>query len=71
MKRINVNLYNMKTLKRITVQLLCMGLLFGATSCVVFSKHDNGKHKGWVKNSNNPHHPNSTNPGKSKGNSKK
>jgi hypothetical protein len=30
-------------------------------------KHDNGNHKGWYKNNNNPHHPNSTNPGKVKG----
>jgi hypothetical protein len=45
-------------------------LLMSQTSCMVFYKKDNGKHKGWYKNSNNPHHPNSTNPGKSKGNSK-
>ncbi len=27
---------------------------------------DNGKHKGWYKNTNNPHHPNTTNPGHTK-----
>lgn len=31
------------------------------SSCKV--RHDNGKHKGWFKNSKNPHHPASTNPG--------
>ncbi|MCJ8167299.1 hypothetical protein MKJ04_20835 [Pontibacter sp. E15-1] len=29
-------------------------------------RKDNGKHKGWHKNSNNPHHPNTTNPGHTK-----
>jgi hypothetical protein len=29
-------------------------------------KKDNGKHKGWTKNTNNPHHPASTNPGQKK-----
>ena len=45
---------------------LSFSLLFGATSCVVVYKTDNGKHKGWYKNRNNPHHPNSTNPGHTK-----
>ncbi len=27
---------------------------------------DNGKHKGWTKNTNNPHHPQTTNPGHTK-----
>ncbi|WP_439880292.1 hypothetical protein ACSX1A_14140 [Pontibacter sp. MBLB2868] len=39
------------------------------------SRHDNGLHKGWYKNPNNPHHPHTTNPGhtkhKKKGNGKK
>lgn len=36
-------------------------------------RHDNGLHKGWYKNPNNPHHPNTTNPGhtKKKGSGKK
>lgn len=38
---------------------LCTGLLFGATGCYVTSKKDNGKHKGWYKNTNNPHSPKS------------
>lgn len=29
-------------------------------------KKDNGLHKGWTKNTNNPHHPNTTNPGHTK-----
>ncbi|GAB3821869.1 hypothetical protein GCM10028895_24900 [Pontibacter rugosus] len=28
--------------------------------------HDNGQHKGWYKNPNNPHHPRTTNPGHTK-----
>lgn len=31
-------------------------------------KKDNGLHKGWYKNPNNPHHPNTTNPGHTKQN---
>jgi hypothetical protein len=50
--------------------LIFPALLISQTSCIVFYKKDNGKHKGWYKNPNNPHHQNSTNPGKSKGNSK-
>lgn len=30
------------------------------------AKKDNGLHKGWYKNPNNPHHPNTTNPGHTK-----
>jgi hypothetical protein len=40
--------------------------MFSFSSCVVFRpnmKKDNGLHKGWTKNPNNPHHPASTNPG--------
>ncbi|MBC5993701.1 hypothetical protein [Pontibacter cellulosilyticus] len=29
-------------------------------------KKDNGLHKGWYKNPNNPHHPSTTNPGHTK-----
>lgn len=61
----------MKTFKTIAIILLCLVLLSGATSCVVFVKRDNGKHSGWFKNPNNPHNPMSTNPGKYKGNSQK
>jgi len=38
---------------------LCALLFFGTTGCYVTSRNDNGKHKGWFKNTNNPHHPNS------------
>lgn len=41
-------------------------LLLSTTACVSV-RHDKGKHKGWFKNSNNPHHPNTTNPGHTKG----
>lgn len=62
----------MKTIKTIALLFLCSGLLFGTTSCVAYhSKHDNGKHTGWYKNSNNSHHPNSSNTGKAIGKHKK
>lgn len=39
------------------------------SSCVVVNNPGNGHRKGWYKNSNNPHHPFSTNPGKARGQS--
>ena len=60
----------MKSFKKITILVFCVGLLFATSSCVVVRK-DNGLHKGWFKNRNNPHHPNSTNPGKAKHKKKK
>jgi hypothetical protein len=54
----------MKLFKIFVTLTLCIGILFGATSCLVVVREDNGRHKGWFKNSNNPHHPHSTNPGK-------
>lgn len=58
----------MKIVKPFMILALCMGLLFSTTSCVVLVgkehrkeyRKDNGKHRGWFKNSNNPHNPNST-----------
>lgn len=61
----------MRTGKIITILVLCFGLLISVPSCTVFVKKDNGQHKGWNKNPNNPHHPQSTNPGKAHGKSKK
>jgi hypothetical protein len=61
----------MKTIRTVVIFVMCIGLLFSATACVVMTPKDNGNHKGWYKNSNNPHHPNSTNPGKSQGHQKK
>ena len=55
----------MKKLKTIIALMLCMGILLNLVSCAVFYKKDNGNHNGWYKNHNNPHNPNSTNPGKS------
>jgi hypothetical protein len=57
----------MKTIKSISILGLCLALMFGASSCIVLLEEDNGHHKGWYKNTNNPHHPNTTNPGHSKG----
>jgi hypothetical protein len=57
----------MKPLKTIAIVLVCcMGLLFGSTACAVYVKKDQGNHRGWYKNSNNPHHHHSTNPAKFK-----
>jgi len=61
----------MKTGKTIAILVVCLGLLISVPSCTVFVKKDNGHHRGWNKNPNNPHHPHSTNPGKSHGKSKK
>jgi hypothetical protein len=55
----------MKTLKHIIWMALPLAVVLSNSSCVVV-KHDNGKHKGWTKNSNNPHHPATTNPGHTK-----
>jgi len=41
--------------------------VFATSSCATFVHQDSGRHKGWNKNSNNPHHYNTTNPGKAKG----
>jgi hypothetical protein len=56
----------MKVLKSIAILAVSSALLFSQASCVVVHTKDNGKHKGWRKNPNNPHHPNSTNPGHAK-----
>jgi hypothetical protein len=61
----------MKIYKSIAAIIFCIGLLFSISSCAVHVRHDHGNHRGWYKNSNNPHHYNSTNPGKHKENSKK
>jgi hypothetical protein len=56
----------MKKVKLILAIALVMFYLMSLTSCFApprgFPGH--GNPKGWNKNSNNPHHPNSTNPGK-------
>lgn len=49
-------------LKTTAIVLLCLSLF--SCAVVVVEKKDNGKHRGWTKNTNNPHHPHSTNPGK-------
>jgi len=55
----------MITVTRSTSLVLISALLISFSSCVVVKK-DNGKHKGWTKNTNNPHHPLTTNPGHTK-----
>lgn len=61
----------MKRFRTIAILILSFGLFWGTTSCVVQVKENKGNHKGWYKNSNNPHHPASTNPGKSHSKHKK
>lgn len=57
----------MKVVKLIIAVVFSIGLVFGTSSCATFVHQDSGQHRGWNKNSNNPHHYNSTNPGKAKG----
>lgn len=67
----------MKLIKPVFGLIISTGLLLGTTSCFIVHKTDHGNHRGWNKNTNNPHHPNTTNPGhtgkpgKSKGKGKK
>lgn len=56
----------MKPFKTFIIVVICMAFLFVASSCAVLRK-DNGKHRGWFKNRNNPQILRTTNPGKSKG----
>lgn len=61
----------MKTFRTIPALLvtlvLCMGLLFSATSCAVVVKRDNGIQRGHHRNPNNPHHNYSASPKRDKG----
>lgn len=59
----------MKT-HRITAILLCIGVMLQASSCLVLVKKEHSGKPGWNKNTNNPHNPNTTNPGKAKGHRK-
>ncbi len=62
----------MKALKMITVSVLLLVLSLSQTSClVVHHRHSSGTPKGWNKNTNNPHHPNTTNPGRGRGHKNK
>ena len=57
----------MKVFKLVIAVIFSIGLVFGTSSCATFTHHDSGQHRGWNKNSNNPHHYNSTNPGNAQG----
>lgn len=59
----------MNALKALLGISITAALMLSQTSCLVV-RTDNGKRKGWYKNSNNPHHPATTNPGHTKGKSK-
>lgn len=54
----------MKRFSKILALTILTLLIISTTSCLVLvptERHDNGKHKGWYKNSNNPHNPNHDN----------
>jgi len=56
----------MKKCIKIFSFLLIIGVLVGSSSCATYRRADNGNHKGWFKNTHNPHHPSSNNPGHTK-----
>lgn len=60
----------MKNMKIFLALALTGAILLPLASCVVFVRKDNGRHKGWHKNPNNPHHPTTKNPGNNKGGQK-
>ena len=53
-------------MKRLFALLVIIGFSLSLDSCKIVSTGNQGKHKGWFKNTNNPHNPNSTNPGQKK-----
>jgi hypothetical protein len=57
----------MKPIKVITYLILVTVLLFSFTSCIVFTRHDNGQHNGWYKTPNKSEHHKSNGKGNSKG----
>jgi hypothetical protein len=63
----------MKIIRIIFLTTIFLLLTFAASSCFTTKKVENKKHKpvGWFKNSNNPHHPATTNPGHTKWKSNK
>jgi hypothetical protein len=61
----------MKTIRAFFVMVIFLGLLFGSASCTVFFTKDNGKHKGWYKNSGNNHNANHSDQGNHKNKNKK
>ncbi|HEX8515527.1 MAG TPA: hypothetical protein VF868_04955 [Bacteroidia bacterium] len=52
----------MRILFKSAIAFIGVCFLFSTTSCLVVAHRD--QKRGWTKNSNNPHHPNTTNPGK-------
>ncbi|PKP48806.1 MAG: hypothetical protein CVT92_15755 [Bacteroidetes bacterium HGW-Bacteroidetes-1] len=58
----------MKTIITIFLSAIFLFLILTTSSCITTKKMEGNNHKpiGWFKNSNNPHHPATTNPGHSK-----
>ena len=52
----------MRKIIRFGAIFLSVAMLMATTSCASTKplEHDQGKHEGWYKNPNNPHHPEST-----------
>ncbi len=65
----------MKLFKSLLAAACFTTVLLSLSSCVVLHRTEYrtspGLKKGWNKNSNNPHHPNTTNPGHTKDKSNK
>jgi len=60
----------MKTLRNVVTLFILIAFSMGTNSCLVITKKSSSGKHGWYQNSNNPHHPFTTNPGKAKGKSK-
>jgi hypothetical protein len=60
----------MKTSKIILSVLVILAFLTGSTSCVVYYKENNGKHRGWYKSRNHPQQGKVIHPGKGRGRGK-
>ena len=48
---------DMRIVRTIAAVCFASAFLLAAPSCATLVKKDNGKHKGWYKNTNNPHNP--------------
>lgn len=61
-----VRISGMKKIRLFISVALILFYVVGFSSCMIATHGSTGKGtpKGWYKNSNNPHHPHSTNPGK-------
>ncbi len=63
----------MKSIRIFTFLVFLSIFVFASISCTVQKRNATGKHqpRGWFKNTNNPKHPGTSNPGKNKQKQKK